>query len=91
VTRDVSAVPLGGWVDTAFGDVGDAFRSNFTPAADGSCDLGAAMCIVARGRVVADCWAGWRDAGAGVPWERETLVNAYSVLKPVTAALALRS
>ena len=84
------SVPFGGHVDAAFAALGDAFRSNFEPAVDGSCDLGAALCLIVDGQVVVDCWGGWRDTDGRTPWERDTLVNAYSVLKPVAAALALR-
>ncbi|MCZ7537058.1 MAG: beta-lactamase family protein [Acidimicrobiia bacterium] len=82
-------VPFAGRVDPAFGAVGEAFRSNFTRGADGARDLGAALCLIVGGRVVVDCWAGWRDIHSRRPWESDTLVNAYSVLKPVTAVLAL--
>lgn len=84
------AVPTGGFVDPAFAALGDAFRRNFEVGSDGRCDLGAALCVIAGGRVVADCWGGWRDLEGRRPWERDTLVNAYSVLKPVAAVLALR-
>jgi len=83
-------VPFGGYADPAFSPVGNAFRACFAPGADGTCDLGAALCVIAGGRVVIDCWGGWRDIARRVPWESDTLVNAYSVLKPVTAMLALR-
>ena len=82
-------VPFAGQVDAAFAPLEGVFRSNFTPGADGSCDLGAALCVIVDGRVVVDCWAGWRDIDASRPWESDTLVNAYSVLKPVTAVVAL--
>lgn len=81
---------MGGFVDPAFAELGDAFRRNFEVGSDGRCDLGAALCVVVDGRVVADCWGGWRDLAVRRPWERDTLVNAYSVLKPVAAVLALR-
>ena len=86
----VGAVPFGGRVDDAFGAVRDAFRANFAPGADGTRDLGAALCVIAGGTVVVDCWGGWRDTDEQRPWGSDTLVNAYSVLKPVTAVLALR-
>lgn len=89
-TTPVRDVPSGGHVDPAFAAVGDAFRSNFEPASDGLCDLGAALCVIAGGRVVVDCWGGWRDVAGRRAWGRDTLVNAYSVLKPVAATLALR-
>jgi CubicO group peptidase (beta-lactamase class C family) len=82
-------VPLGGRIDPAFGALGEAFRANFVPSADRPPDLGAALCVVVDGAVVVDCWGGWCDPSMRRPWARETLVNAYSVLKPVAAVLAL--
>lgn len=82
-------VPFGGRTDPAFAPLGDAFRENFEPSADRPPDLGAALCVVVDGVVVVDCWGGWCDPAMRRPWARETLVNAYSVLKPVAAVLAL--
>lgn len=81
--------PFGGWVDPAFAPLGEAFRANFVSSAGTSADLGAALCVVADGIVVVDCWGGWCDPAMRRPWERATLVNAYSVCKPVAAVLAL--
>jgi CubicO group peptidase (beta-lactamase class C family) len=39
---------------------------------------------------VVDLWAGHRDASRTRPWERDTLVNLYSVGKAITAVCALR-
>ncbi len=83
-------VPFGGRTDPAFAAVGEEFRANFLPAAGRDPDLGAALCVVADGAVVVDAWGGWCDPAMQRPWARETLVNAYSVLKPVAAVLALQ-
>jgi CubicO group peptidase (beta-lactamase class C family) len=81
--------PFAGRVDPAFGAVDEAFRTNFEPSADRPADLGAALCVIADGAVVADCWGGWCEPEQQRLWTRDTLVNAYSVLKPVAAVLAL--
>ncbi len=83
-------VPFEGLIDPAFTAVGEAFRANFLPAGERAPDLGAALCVVADGAVVVDCWGGWCDPERQRPWESDTLVNAYSVLKPVAAVLALQ-
>jgi len=83
-------VPFGGRTDPAFAAVGEAFRANFVPSAARPADLGAALCVVADGVEVVDCWGGWCEPAMRRPWARETLVNAYSVLKPVAAVLALQ-
>jgi CubicO group peptidase (beta-lactamase class C family) len=81
--------PFAGRVDPAFSAVDEAFRANFEPSEERPPDLGAALCIVADGAVVADCWGGWCEPERQRPWASDTLVNAYSVLKPVAAVLAL--
>lgn len=78
--------PFGGTVDPAFSAVADAFRTNFSVDEP---DLGASLCVIAGRRVVVDLWGGWTDAATTTPWASETLVDTYSVLKPVAAVLAL--
>ena len=46
---------------------------------------GAALAVDVGGKLVIDLWGGQRDATRGLPWERDTLVHAYSVTKPFTA------
>jgi CubicO group peptidase (beta-lactamase class C family) len=57
-----------------------------TPPSRGS---GACVCVRIEGRVVVDLWGGHRDEAATEPWERDTLVNAYSVGKGITSMLVL--
>ncbi len=83
--RGVSDPPIDGCVDPAFAAVREALLANFAAEQE----LGAAVCIVARGRAVVDLWAGWQDAGRTHAWQRDTLVNVYSVGKGVAAALVL--
>ena len=35
-------------------------------------ELGAAVCIYFRGKVVKDLWGGYRDRAARAPWARDT-------------------
>jgi len=88
--------PVGGSVDPAFSAVRDAFVANFSATAAGSDggpgdtgDLGASVCVIVDGRVVVDLWGGWADLAGTRPWQADTLVNAYSVGKAVTAATVL--
>ncbi len=87
-----------GHVDPAFAAVRDAFERNFTetfehddPGARRTDpgDLGASCCVIVGGRVVVDLWGGWADRARTRPWQADTLVNAYSVGKAVTAATVL--
>lgn len=60
---------------------------------------GAAVCVMLGDRVVVDLWGGFTDepgegtgpagSGAAKLWQRDTLVNAFSVGKSVLAILAL--
>jgi len=74
-----------GECDARFASVRDAFRENFA-ALD---EIGAAVCIRVGGRVVVDLWGGVTDPDTRTPWQRDTLVNAYSVGKGVLAILTL--
>ncbi len=83
--------PVRGETDPAFASVADAFAANFT-LSDGSPDpgdLGAGLHVIVDGRVVVDLWGGWADVAGTRAWERDTLVNAYSLGKAVTATTAL--
>jgi CubicO group peptidase (beta-lactamase class C family) len=78
-------VDLGGACDAAFKPVADAFAANFEIG-----EIGAACCVIVDGRVVVDIWGGWADAEQKRAWARETLVNAYSVGKPIVALAVLQ-
>ncbi len=63
-------------VDPAFTAVEDAFRENFASRGE----VGAAVCVIVDGRVVV-------DLADGPGWHPDSLVNAYSVGKGLTAAV----
>jgi CubicO group peptidase (beta-lactamase class C family) len=50
---------------------------------------GSALSVRRHGELVVDLREGWADAGRTRPWDTETLVNVYSVGKPVIALAAL--
>jgi CubicO group peptidase (beta-lactamase class C family) len=50
---------------------------------------GAALCLHHQGRVVIDLWGGHSDAARSRPWERDSIVQPYSVSKPVVAVCVL--
>ncbi|ROP30922.1 CubicO group peptidase (beta-lactamase class C family) [Couchioplanes caeruleus] len=70
-----------GWVAPGYEPVREAFAQH----ASG----GSALCVLRHGTVVVDLREGWRDPGRTRPWDARTLVNAYSVGKPVIAAAVL--
>jgi CubicO group peptidase (beta-lactamase class C family) len=76
---------VGGSCDPAFGAVREAFAANFAAG-----ELGAACTVTIGGRVVVDLWGGWADADRTRPWTSDTLVNSYSVGKPIVALALLQ-
>ncbi|XVU30592.1 serine hydrolase domain-containing protein [Actinoplanes sp. CA-054009] len=62
-----------------------AFEQNF---ADGA-EVGASFCATVDGDVVVDLWGGHADAARTRPWERDTIVNVYSITKTMAALTAL--
>ena len=76
--------PIDGHADPRFAAVADVFADNFERG-----ELGAACTVVVGGRTVVDLWGGWADVERTRPWQRDTIVNAYSVGKPVVALFVL--
>lgn len=76
---------LGGSCDGRFLAVREAFRENLLDRGE----LGAAVCVLLDGRPVVDLWGGWADAARTRPWERDTVVNAFSVGKGLAGLCAL--
>jgi len=65
--------------------VADAFRDNFDRG-----ELGAACAVTVGGHVVVDLWGGWADTARRRSWQRDTLVDVYSVGKPFVALAVLQ-
>jgi len=84
--RVVAEPVVGGWCDPAFGPLREEFRANFAERAE----LGAAVCVLVRGTVVANLWGGWRDVARQQPWTPDTLVNVFSVGKGLLAGCVTR-
>lgn len=77
---------LGGRVDAAFRPVGECFARALADS-----ELGAAVAVTVDGRRVVDLWGGWRDRARREPWQRDTLVCAFSATKGVAALCALQA
>ena len=75
---------IGGWVDTQFEPVLDAFADNF----DSRAEVGAAVCVYLDGQPVVDLWGGVADAATGKPWLSDSVVLVYSSTKGVTSVCA---
>ncbi|MGX1272032.1 serine hydrolase domain-containing protein [Streptomyces phaeoluteigriseus] len=52
-------------------------------------DAGGSVAVFVDGEPVVDVWGGFADAERTVPWERDTIVNVWSVTKTMTALCAL--
>jgi CubicO group peptidase (beta-lactamase class C family) len=77
---------IGGGCDPRFRAVQDEFAANFRERGE----VGAAVCVIVDGTVVADLWGGCRDRELNQPWEQDTLVNVFSVGKGVLATCLAR-
>jgi CubicO group peptidase (beta-lactamase class C family) len=75
-----------GYCDPGFSALREAFAENF--AARG--EPGAAVALSVDGRIVADLWGGFADRARAKPWQRDTLVNFFSVSKALCAIALLR-
>ncbi|HKC99807.1 MAG TPA: serine hydrolase domain-containing protein [Methylomirabilota bacterium] len=75
-----------GQCDRAFEPVRDALAE----ALASGFEVGAALAVYVDGRPVIDVWGGYADAARTRRWQRDTIVNLYSVGKAVSAVCALR-
>ena len=77
-------VAVEGFTAAGFEPVRRAFEANFSESAE----VGAAVAVYRHGRLVADLWAGVRNADTGEPWEEDTPVRVASTTKGITAVCA---
>src|SRR5215469_3776395 len=52
-------------------------------------DAGASAAVFVDGEPVVDIWGGFADADRTIAWQRDTIVNVWSVTKTMTALCAL--
>jgi CubicO group peptidase (beta-lactamase class C family) len=52
-------------------------------------DVGASAAVIVDGTLVADLWGGYADAARTAAWQRDTVVNVWSVSKTMLALCAL--
>jgi len=79
-------IPVAGTCDPRFTAARQEFERNFTERGE----VGAGVCVVVDHKVVVDLVGGWADADHRQPWRPDTLVDVYSVGKPLVALLALQ-
>lgn len=81
----MSSAHIQGTVAPGFEPVRHAFEENFKRRGE----LGAAVCIWHRGRVVVDLWGGTADKATGRPWTGDTPTTVFSVTKGLSALCLL--
>lgn len=64
--------------------VRQAFRENFDHG-----EIGASCAVAVDGEIVVDLWGGHRDLARTRAWERDTIVNAWSLTKMLTNTAVL--
>lgn len=70
-----------GFADPRFASL----RGIFAEFLDQGVETGGAVAVSLNGRLVADLWGGHADAAGQRPWQRDTLVNVWSVTKGISA------
>jgi CubicO group peptidase (beta-lactamase class C family) len=74
-----------GSVAPGYERVRDVFEASFGSGQE----TGAALTVLRHGEPVVELWGGWRDTARTRRWTADTLVNVYSVGKPVIALAVL--
>ena len=75
---------LEGYCDPEFDEVRKVFSFHF----DQGLEVGAALALYHRGKLVVDLAAGLRDRASGEPYTRDVLQPVFSVTKGITAVAA---
>jgi CubicO group peptidase (beta-lactamase class C family) len=77
-------------------DVSGSTASGFEPLRhilaanlESGAETGLSLCAVHDGEVVVDLWGGVADIDTATPWQRDTIINTYSLTKTMTALCAL--
>jgi CubicO group peptidase (beta-lactamase class C family) len=78
------AVPVQGYCDERFAQVGEEFRRNFAERGE----LGASVAVTLAGQTVVDLWGGFADADRSRAWEEDTICVTFSCTKGAVALCA---
>ena len=81
-----NALPTAGYCDPRFSRVNEEFIENFKQRGE----RGGAVAVWCGGRQVVDIWGGWSDVARQAAWQRDTIVNFFSVSKALCAIAAAR-
>lgn len=86
VERDDSGATVQGLCEPGF----ERVRAALSEILAAGSEVGAALAVYVDRRAVVDLWTGHTDAARTRPWDRDTIVNLYSIGKAVTAICTLR-
>jgi CubicO group peptidase (beta-lactamase class C family) len=67
----------------------DRLRDVFEEQLRSGEEVGASLAVYSKGELVVDLWGGFTDEAMTTPWERDTIVNVWSVTKTMTFLVAL--
>jgi len=67
----------------------EAVATTLAASLDAGTDTGASVAVLVGGEPVVDIWGGTVDEAGTAPWERDTLVNVWSMTKTMTFLCAL--
>lgn len=81
VSRPLPRGEVTGWIAPGLEPLLDSFIANFTERGE----VGASLCVMRYGEVLADLWGGLADPETGCPWQRDTISIVFSNTKPATA------
>ncbi len=77
---------IDGHCASRFSRVREKFNENFRQRDE----RGGAVSVWHDRRLVVDIWGGWSDVARQTPWQRDTIVNFFSVSKALCAIAAMR-
>jgi CubicO group peptidase (beta-lactamase class C family) len=75
---------IAGFSEPRFLPVREEFERNFS----GRDEVGASVCVILEGEIVADLWGGVADRTTGRPWQRDTIGLVWSCTKGAVAFCA---
>ena len=78
-------VEINGFCDEQFTSVREAFAKNFKK----ELEVGASFAATLNGKFIFDMWAGHADAAQTRLWEKDTIVNVWSITKIMTTICTL--
>jgi CubicO group peptidase (beta-lactamase class C family) len=85
VRTPVETARVDGSADDRFSEL----RAEFQRRLDSGEELGASLAVVDRGKPVVDLWGGFREVERTSRWQRDTIVNVWSITKTMTTLSAL--